>query len=137
MSRRPTEVRPADLPPARGFAHGMVAEGRVLAVAGQIGSGFDGRVVSEDFVEQFAKALDNVIAVVRAAGGEPESLFQLTIFVTDLDAYRAAAKPLRQVWAERFGRYYPAMALIAVSGLVEPGATVEITAFAALDSVAG
>lgn len=132
MSGRPVEVRPPELPPARGFAHGMIAEGRVLAVAGQIGSGPDGRVVSDDFVAQFAQALDNVIAVVRAAGGEPESIFQLTIFVTDLPAYLAASKPLREAWAARLGRYYPAMALVAVAGLVEPGAVVEIIGLAAL-----
>ncbi len=130
---RPVEVRPSGLPPARGFAHGMVAEGRVLAVAGQIGSGFDGAVISPDFTAQFAKALDNVLEVVRAAGGAPESIFQMTIFVTDLDAYRASAKPLRQAWRDRLGKHYPAMALVAVAGLVEPGALVEIMALAALD----
>lgn len=132
MSRRPIEVQPPELPAPRGFAHGMIAEGRVLAVAGQIGSGPNGALVGDDFVAQFAQALDNVLAVVREAGGDPESIFQMTIFVTDLPAYRAAPGPLRIAWQSRFGRYYPAMALLAVSGLVEPGAKVEITALAAL-----
>jgi enamine deaminase RidA (YjgF/YER057c/UK114 family) len=132
MSRPPFEVRPAELPPPRGFAHGMVVEGKILSVAGQIGSGFDGRPVSDDFAEQFAQALDNVLAVVRAAGGAPESVFQMTIFVTDLDAYRGASKELRAAWSARLGKYYPSMALVAVAGLVEPGAKVEIMALAAL-----
>ncbi|HEU4410950.1 MAG TPA: RidA family protein [Polyangiaceae bacterium] len=132
MSRPPFEVRPAELPPPRGFAHGMVAEGRILSVAGQIGSGFDGRPVSDDFTEQFAQALDNVIAVVRTAGGAPEAIFQMTVFVTDLDAYLASSKRLREAWAARLGKHYPSMALVAVAGLVEPGAKVEIMALAAL-----
>lgn len=130
---RPVEIRPPELARPLGFAHGMVAEGRVLAVAGQIGIKADGKLVSADFVAQFAQTLDNVLTVVRAAGGEPTSVFQMTVFVTDLDAYRAASRPLRSVWLERLGRHYPAMALVGVSGLVVPGAKVEIMALASLD----
>lgn len=132
MSAAPKEVRPAELPTPRGYAHGMVAEGRILAVAGQIGTGANGALVSPDFVEQFSKALDNVLAVVREAGGEAQSIIQMTIFVTDLDAYRAARKALHLAWVARLGRYYPAMALVGVAGLVEPGAKVEIMALAVL-----
>jgi enamine deaminase RidA (YjgF/YER057c/UK114 family) len=132
----PVEVRPPELPRPRGYAHGMVAEGRVLAVAGQIGTGPGGALVGDDFVAQFARTLDNVLAVVRAAGGGPDSVFQMTVFVTDLAAYRAALAPLGRAWGERFGRHYPAMALVGVAGLVEPGAKVEITALAALGAPA-
>jgi enamine deaminase RidA (YjgF/YER057c/UK114 family) len=130
---RPIEIRPPELAWPRGFAHGMVAEGRVLAVAGQIGIGPGGSLVSADFVAQFAQTLDNVLTVVRAAGGEPTSVFQMTVFVTDLDAYRASIRPLRPVWIERFGRHYPAMALVGVSSLVVAEAKVEIMALASLD----
>ncbi|MCU0684561.1 MAG: RidA family protein [Polyangiaceae bacterium] len=129
---RPVEIRPPELARPLGFAHGMVAEGRVLAVAGQIGIKADGKLVGDDFVAQFAQTLDNVLAVVRAAGGEPTSVFQMTVFVLDVAEYRAAVRPLRPVWLERFGRYYPAMALVGVAGLVEPGAKVEIMALASL-----
>jgi enamine deaminase RidA (YjgF/YER057c/UK114 family) len=132
VSAAPKEVRPAELPAPRGYSHGMVAEGRLLAVAGQIGTGANGVLVSQDFVEQFSKTLDNVLAVVRTAGGEAKSIIQMTIFVTDLDAYRAARKALHLAWVVRLGRHYPSMALVGVAGLVEPGAKVEIMALAVL-----
>jgi enamine deaminase RidA (YjgF/YER057c/UK114 family) len=130
VSLRP--VHPAGFAPARGYSAGMVATGPVLYVAGQVGWDAEQRFASDDFAAQFASALDNVLAVVRAAGGRPEDVAQMTIFVTDIAAYRRSTRALGLLWRERLGRHYPAMALVAVSALVEPRALVEIQAVAHL-----
>lgn len=126
-------VHPAGFPPARGYSNGITAHGRTLFVAGQVGWEPDGTFASDELIPQFSRALDNVLAVVRAAGGEPGHIAQMTIYVTDMAAYRAAAGPLGAVWRERMGRHYPAMALVAVSELVDPRARVEIQAIAVLE----
>jgi enamine deaminase RidA (YjgF/YER057c/UK114 family) len=126
-------VHPEGFPPARGYSNGVLVEGgRTLHVAGQVGWEPDGSFGSDELVPQFARALDHVIAVVAAAGGRPEDIAAMTIFVTDIAVYRAAGHELGAVWRERMGRHYPAMALVAVSALVEPRARVEIQATAAL-----
>jgi enamine deaminase RidA (YjgF/YER057c/UK114 family) len=119
-------------PPPKGYANGIVASGRRLYVAGQVGWDEREVIVSDDVGEQFVKALDNVLAVVRAAGGRPEDVVKMTVFVTDVDGYVAARALLRTAWRERFGRHYPAMALIGIARLFEPGAKVEIEAVAEL-----
>ena len=120
-------------PRPKGYANGIVAPaGKTLYVAGQVGWNDQQVFASADFAGQFAQALDNVLAVVRAAGGKPESVVRMTIYVTDLDGYRAAARDLGPVWRERFGRHYPVMALIGVAGLVERAALLEIEATASL-----
>ena len=121
-------------PRPRGYSNGIVAEGRVLAVAGQIGWDASSSLVSPDFVPQLAQALANVVEVVRAAGGSPSSIVALTIFVTDVDAYRNAGKALGEAWRAIMGKHYPTMALIGVTELVERGAKVEITALAVLEA---
>ena len=127
-------------PPAlgdpRGWNNGLLAPvgGRILFVAGQSASGTSGVVPSDDFVEQFAVALDHVLAVVREAGGEPKHIGRMTVFVTDLAAYMASRAELGVVYRARMGRHYPAMALMEVSGLVDDGAVVEIEATAVLPS---
>ena len=126
-------VNPPGFPRPRGYSNGVVAEGRVVAVAGQIGWDETCVLVSADFVPQFARALANVVAVVRAAGGEATSIVSLTIFVTDVDAYRDAGKALGEAWRAAMGKHYPAMALIGVSELVERGAKIEISALAVLE----
>lgn len=125
-------VQPETFPKPRGYSNGIVAEGTVLAIAGQIGWNERGEFDSDELVPQFLQALDNVLAVVRAAGGEPTSLISMTIFVTDLDAYRNAGPALGEGWKARMGRHYPTMALLGISGLVEKRAKVEITALAVL-----
>ena len=126
-------VHPAGFPPARGYSNGISAHGRTLFVAGQVGWEPDGTFASDELIPQFSRALDNVLAVVRAAGGEPGHIAQMTIYVTDMAAYRAAAGSLSSVWRERMGRHYPAMALVAVSELVDPRALVEIQAIAVFE----
>lgn len=127
-----TLIQPEGFPRPRGYSNGVLAEGRVLTIAGQIGWDSTETLVSDELVPQLAQALDNVLAVVRAAGGDAEHLSHMTIYVTDLDAYRSAGKPLGEAWRARMGRHYPSMALIGVAGLVEPRAKVEIVAIAVL-----
>ena len=125
-------VNPAELPPPRGFSHGVQGTGELLFVAGQIGTDAQGSMVGPDFVTQFGQALDNVLAVVRAAGGAAWDIAEMTVYVTDLPAYRAGAKSLGAIWKERMGKHYPAMALVEVKGLLEDGAKVEIEGTAVL-----
>ena len=136
MSReRPTPVQPEGYPAPRGYSNGMVGTGRVLAIGGQIGWELDGSFASADLVDQFGRALDHIVAVVRAAGGQPSDIISMTVFVTDIDAYRQAGKRLGPVWRERLGKHFPAMALVAVTALVEPEAVVEIQATAIVPEV--
>jgi enamine deaminase RidA (YjgF/YER057c/UK114 family) len=124
-------------PAPKGFSNGRIGTGRVLHVGGQIGCTPEGKfpdrsVFDAHFPEQFALAVDNVIAVVRAAGGAPEDIADMTVFVVDMPMYRKARKELGAIWRERLGKHYPAMALVAVRELFEPDALVEIQATAYL-----
>ncbi len=137
MTDRSEEVLVPGWPTPRGYANGRLTRGRVLHVGGQIGWTVDdagARFVFRvhDLVGQFAQTLDNVLAVVDAAGGTPESIATMTVYVTDIPAYRAAQKELGTVWRARLGRHFPAMALVGVTELVEPEAKVEIQATAYL-----
>jgi enamine deaminase RidA (YjgF/YER057c/UK114 family) len=127
-----TPVNPDSLAPPRGYNHGMKGAGEVLFVAGQIGWDREGRLVSGDFVEQFARALDNVLEVVRAAGGTPESVARVVAYVTDKREYRRRTRELAEAWRQRMGRHYPAMALLEVKSLLEDEAQVELEATAVL-----
>jgi len=124
------EISVPGWPVPRGYANGRIGRGRAVHVAGQIGWDERGEFASGELVPQFARALDNVVAVVRAAGGGPEDIAEMTVYVTDIAAYRGAGKALGAAWRERLGKHYPAMALVAVSALVEPRAVVEIQAIA-------
>jgi enamine deaminase RidA (YjgF/YER057c/UK114 family) len=126
-------VNPSHFPKPRGYTNGVaVGPGRMLYIAGQVAFDKDARIVSPDFATQFLAALDNVIDVVRAAGGGTEHLAKLLAFVTDLDKYRDAQKAIGEGWRARMGSYYPAMSLVKVAGLLEPGALVEIEGTAIL-----
>jgi enamine deaminase RidA (YjgF/YER057c/UK114 family) len=108
------------LPEPVGYAHAVVAApGRTVYLGGQIGGG-------ETVVEQFDAAAANLVAALRAAGGEPDDLVALVVYTTDLDEYRASLTDLGEVWRHHFGRRYPAMALVGVSGLLAPHARVEL-----------
>lgn len=127
-------VNPAELGEPKGWNNGVLAPvgGRVLFVAGQAGWETAATGTPPGFADQFARALDKVLAVVRAAGGGAQDVARLTLYVTDLAAYREDPKLLGRVWRERFGGYYPAMALVEVKGLVDRGAQIEIEATAVL-----
>lgn len=120
---------PAGWPRPRGYANGMSGTGRVITVGGQIGWDTEGRFAS-GFVPQVAQALDNVLAVLAAGGAGPGDVASMTWYVVDMPAYRAAAKELGPTWRDRFGRHYPAMAVVGVPCLVETEALVEIEALA-------
>jgi len=119
-------------PRPKGFTNGVVATGRTLYVAGQIGWTPEGVFLKNDFVGQFDQALANVVAILEAAGGKPEHLVRMTVYVTDLNAYRLNLEGVGQAWRARLGRVFPAMALVGVAGLVEQRALVEIEATACL-----
>jgi len=125
-------ITPSHFPKPRGYSNGVLGKGRFLYIAGQIGWDKDARIVSPDFAVQFLQALDNVIDVVREAGGATEHIVKLLAFVTDLDAYRGATRAIGEGWKARMDRYYPAMSLVKVAGLLEPGALVEIEGVALL-----
>ena len=131
---RPRIVNPPALGRPRGYANGVLAPagGRILFVAGQVGWDGDQRIVGPGFVEQFERALANVLAVVAEAGGEPEHVVRLTVYVTSKREYLGHLSELGAAWRRTMGRHYPAMALVEVAGLVEDGAKVEIEATAAL-----
>ena len=133
MSLEP--VDPEGWKPPKGYSNGMLAPAgaRMLFVAGQVAWDAEARIVGEgDFAAQFRQALENVVAVVRAAGGQPGHLGQLTIFVTDVRQYERATRALGQIWRDVVGRHYPAMALVEVAGLLEEGALLEIQGLAAI-----
>jgi len=116
-----------------GYANGVAARGEVLAIAGQIGwNPATCRFESDDLVAQARTALENIVAVVRAAGGGPEHIVRMTWYIVDRDAYNAALRALGAVYREVLGRHYPAMTLVVVAGLLEPRAQVEIEATAIL-----
>jgi enamine deaminase RidA (YjgF/YER057c/UK114 family) len=123
------EIRVPGWPLPRGYANGRVGSGGALHVAGQIGWDVHG-VVASGLAAQFAQALDNVVAVVRAAGGVPEDIATMTIFVTDIAAYRGAQKEIGAAWRARLGKHFPAITLVAVTALLEPQALVEVQATA-------
>jgi enamine deaminase RidA (YjgF/YER057c/UK114 family) len=127
-------INPEQLGRPRGYANGVLcgAGGRLLFVAGQIGWDENQRLVGEDFVEQFARALENVVTVIREAGGAPEQIARLTVYVTDKREYAARAGEIGTRWRALMGRHYPAMSLVEVKGLLEDGAKVEIEATAVL-----
>jgi enamine deaminase RidA (YjgF/YER057c/UK114 family) len=127
-------VNPESLGAPKGWSHGVLAprEGRMLFVAGMAGWNEQAGGEPPGFVMQFARALDAVLTVVRDAGGAPTDVARMTVYVTDLAQYRANLRALGEAWRERFGRFYPAMALLEVKGLVDRGALVEIEATAVL-----
>ena len=131
MSETPHRlVNPAGLAPPRGFSHAVAAaQGRLVFVAGQTGHDAD-EAIAEDFVEQFDRALSNVNLALREAGGSPQHLVQLMIYVTDLEAYRARRSEIGTAYRRHLGRHFPAMALLGVSELVDPRAKVELVGVA-------
>jgi enamine deaminase RidA (YjgF/YER057c/UK114 family) len=118
-------VNPPELGQPSGFAHAVVADGRTVHLAGQIGEG-------TTLADQFDDAARRLIVALRGAGGEPEDLVSLQVFVTDVRAYKAAAPAIGAVWRKHFGRHYPAMGLFGIGELFEPEAQVELMGVAVL-----
>lgn len=133
MNDKLTFVQPESFAKPRGYSNGVITSGPTLYIAGQIGWNPQGVFEHKDLAGQFGQALDNVIAVVRAAGGTAASIAKMTVYVTDLDAYRNSLRECGQVWRDRMGKHFPAMALVGVAGLVEREALIEIEAVAVLN----
>jgi enamine deaminase RidA (YjgF/YER057c/UK114 family) len=117
-----------------GYAHAVVgaAGGRTVHLGGQTALGPDGAIRGDTLAEQFDVAAANVVAALRAAGGEPEHLVQMLVFVTDVAEYKASLRELGNVWKRRFGRRYPAMGLFGVTALFDEAARVELVATAVI-----
>jgi enamine deaminase RidA (YjgF/YER057c/UK114 family) len=124
-----TALQPPGWPAPRGYSNGMVGEGRVVLVGGQVGWDAEGRFPA-GFVPQVRQALENILAVLKQAGGGPEHIGRLTWYVTDIAEYRASLAELGPAYRAVMGRNFPAMALVQVVALVEPEAKVEIEATA-------
>ncbi|MFE5401344.1 RidA family protein [Streptomyces sp. NPDC056580] len=126
-------VNPPELSPPAGFSHAVVATGtRVVFLAGQTALDAAGEVTGDTLVEQFEKALANLLTALRAAGGTPADLARVTVYTTDVAGYRADARRLGRVWRESAGRDYPAMAVVQVVRLWDERALVELDGFAVL-----
>jgi enamine deaminase RidA (YjgF/YER057c/UK114 family) len=121
-------INPESLGAPRGYANGVltVAGGRLLFVAGQIAWDKNQQLVSDDLVEQFDRALANVLTVVTQANGRPEQIARLIIYVTDKNAYRDRMKEIGERYRARMGKHFPAMVLVEVKSLLEDGAKIEI-----------
>lgn len=126
-------VNPKSLGPPKGYSNGTLADpGRLLFIAGQVGWDGSQTIVSSDLVEQFDRALANVIAVVTEAQGRPDQIAKLTIYVTDRREYSLQQTQIGERYRARMGKHFPAMALVEVKGLLEPDAKVEIEAMAVI-----
>jgi enamine deaminase RidA (YjgF/YER057c/UK114 family) len=128
-------INPESLGAPRGYSNGVLtdAAGRLLFVAGQIGWDEKQTIVSEDFVAQFDRALANVATVVKAAGGNPEQIARLVIYVTNKTEYLDRREEVGQSYRAHLGKHFPAMVLVEVKSLLDDNAKVEIEAVAVLN----
>jgi enamine deaminase RidA (YjgF/YER057c/UK114 family) len=124
-------INPSGLARPSGFSHAVSAPaGRLVFLAGQLGTDRDGQVVPGGVVAQFEQALSNLLAALAAAGGHPSDLASLTVYLTDVEDYQANGKEIGAVWRRLAGSDYPAMAGVGVTKLWLPGAQVEIQGMA-------
>ncbi len=128
-------INPESLGAPHGYSNGVLGDpgGRLLFVAGQIGWNEQQQIVGADIVEQFDRALANVLVVVSEAGGKPAQVARLVIYVTDKNEYRERMKEIGERYRMRMGMHFPAMVLVEVAGLLEDGAKIEIEGTALLD----
>ena len=123
-------LHPQNWKKPKGFANGIVAEGRVVFLAGQIGWNAEQKFDSTDFVAQARQALANIVALVAEAGGRPEHITRLTWFVIDKKDYLSHLRELGDAYRAVMGKHFPTMTLVQVVALVEDLAKVEIEATA-------
>lgn len=125
-------ILPEGWPRPKGYSNGVLAQpGRLLCIAGQVGWDEQERM-QRGFLAQWEQALVNLAAVLREAGGQPEDLVRVTVFVTDCEAYRRDLAAVGEAWRRHLGRIWPAMTLVQVAALLEEGAEVEVEATAVL-----
>ena len=128
----PEVIQPPDLALPKGYANGVIATGRNLFIAGQVGWNAKKQFETDDFVGQVEQALRNIDSVLKAAGGEPRHLVRLNWYVTDRAEYVARRREIGEAYRRVLGRHFPAMTLLVVAGLLETRARVEIEATAVL-----
>jgi enamine deaminase RidA (YjgF/YER057c/UK114 family) len=127
-------INPGELAPPAGFSHAVAVTGsRLVFLAGQTALDGDGKITGVGLPAQFRHALGNLLTALRAAGGAPAGLTRVTVYTTDVAAYRRHARELGRIWRELAGREYPAMALIGVVRLWDEEALVELDGIAVLD----
>jgi enamine deaminase RidA (YjgF/YER057c/UK114 family) len=129
-----TFINPESLGAPRGYSNGVLTEtgGRLLFIAGQIAWNKDQQIVSDDMVDQFDRALANVISVVTEAGGKPDQIARLIIYVTDKDEYKRRMKEIGERYRARMGKHFPSMVLVEVKSLLEDRAKIEVEGVAVL-----
>ena len=129
-----TLINPESLGAPSGYSNGLLTDagGRLLFISGQIAWNENHEIVSKDFVDQFDKALENVLTVVRGAGGEPSNIARLVIYVTDKIEYSERTAEVGERYRKHMGKHFPAMALVQVRGLLDDAAKVEIEGIAVL-----
>lgn len=127
-------INPASLGPARGYNNGVLVDGggRLLFIAGQVAWDNNQQIVSDRFVEQFERALQNVLAVVTEAGGAPITLARIVVYVTDKEEYLRNTSEIGECWRTHLGKHFPAMALVEVKSLLDKDAKVEIEGIAVI-----
>lgn len=125
-------INPDELPSPKGFSHAVIGRGTVVFLAGQTALDKDGRIAGAGVVAQFEVALGHLLTALRAAGGRPDQLASLTVYITDMDDYKANSRAIGQVWRRLAGTEYPAMAGIGVSRLWDAEALVEIQGYAVI-----
>lgn len=127
-------INPASLGTPKGYSNGVLIEqpGRLLFVAGQVAWDEKQEIVSSDLVEQFDRALANVLSVVSEAGGTPQQIVRLLIYVIDRNEYSARLREIGERYRAHMGKHFPAMVLVEVKGLLETGAQIEIEATASV-----
>jgi enamine deaminase RidA (YjgF/YER057c/UK114 family) len=127
-----TLINPESLGAPSGYSHGLLADsgGKLLFISGQIGWNEKQQIVSDDFVEQFDRALANVVTVVREAGAEPQHIMRLVVYVTNKREYRERTRAVGERYRRHMGKHFPAMVLVEVAGLLDDSAKVEIEGMA-------
>lgn len=126
------QISPEGWAPAKGYANGMMTEGGLLFVGGQIGWNADQVFETQDFIGQMTQALHNILAVVEKAGGQASDITRLTWFVTDKREYLARQAEVGAAYRSVLGRHFPAMTMVVVAGLIEDQAVIEIEATAVI-----
>ncbi|MEX0957157.1 MAG: RidA family protein [Rhizobiaceae bacterium] len=125
-------LQPADWAPPKGYSNGVVCQGRMVFLGGQIGWTREQVFETDDFIGQVRQALENIVALLKEAGGGPEHTVRLTWFVTDKEAYVSRQRELGEAYRQVMGRNFPPMSVVQVTALIEDRAKVEIEATAVL-----
>lgn len=125
-------LQPSHWPRPKGYSHGMVAEGRVIFVAGQVGWDAEGRFRGTTLADQVGQALENIVEILKQAGGGPAHIVRLTWFVTSREEYNSQLREIGAAYRAVMGKHFPTMSVVQVVALMEQDAKVEIEATAVI-----